>query len=28
MKDGRIAQEQDFFDNYGFMQQLGLIPTE
>ena len=28
MKDGKIAQEQDFFDNYVFMQQLGLIPME
>lgn len=28
MKDGKIAQEQDFFDNLEFMQQLGLIPRE
>ena len=28
MKDGKIAQEQDFFDNLDFMQQLGLIPME
>ena len=26
MKDGKILQEQDFFDNLEFMQQLGLIP--
>ena len=26
MKDGKIAQEQDFLDNLEFMQQLGLIP--
>ena len=25
MKDGKIKQEQDFFDNLVFMQQLGLI---
>ena len=25
MKDGKILQEQDFFDNYSFMKQLGLI---
>lgn len=25
MKDGKIAQEQDFFDNLEFMQQLGVI---
>ncbi|MFT6802903.1 MAG: steroid delta-isomerase-like uncharacterized protein [Salibacteraceae bacterium] len=25
MKDGKIAQEQDFLDNLEFMQQLGLI---
>ena len=25
MKDGKIAQEQDFFDNMVFMQQLGLV---
>ena len=28
MKEGRIAQEQDFLDNLEFMQQLGLIPRE
>lgn len=28
MKDGKIAQEQDFFDNLEFMRQLGLIPRE
>jgi predicted ester cyclase len=26
MQDGKIAEEQDFFDNLEFMQQLGLIP--
>jgi len=26
MKDGKIAQEQDFMDNMVFMQQLGLDP--
>ncbi len=25
MKDGRILQEQDFFDNYSFLMQLGLL---
>ena len=25
MKDGKIVQEQDFFDNYSFLMQLGLI---
>jgi steroid delta-isomerase-like uncharacterized protein len=25
MRDGKIAEEQDFFDNYQFMKQLGLI---
>jgi len=25
MRDGKIAEEQDFFDNYEFMKQLGLI---
>jgi len=25
MKDGRILQEQDFFDNYSFLKQLGLL---
>ncbi len=28
MKDGKIAQEQDFMDNYVFMMQLGLIAAE
>ena len=28
MNDGKIVQEQDFFDNLEFMQQLGLIPRE
>ena len=28
IKDGKIAQEQDFFDNLEFMQQLGIIPRE
>jgi len=28
MKDGKIAQEQDFMDNLDFYQQLGLIPVE
>ncbi|MEL4456540.1 ester cyclase [Lutimonas vermicola] len=28
MKEGKIAQEQDFLDNLSFYQQLGLIPTE
>ena len=27
MKDGKIAQEQDFMDNMLFMQQLGLAPN-
>jgi predicted ester cyclase len=26
MIDGRIVEEQDFFDNLEFMQQLGLVP--
>jgi steroid delta-isomerase-like uncharacterized protein len=26
MRDGKIAEEQDFMDNLEFMQQLGLIP--
>ncbi len=26
MEKGKIAEEQDFFDNLEFMQQLGLIP--
>ena len=25
MKDGKVLQEEDFFDNYTFMKQLGLI---
>ena len=25
MKDGKVLQEEDFFDNYSFMKQLGLI---
>jgi steroid delta-isomerase-like uncharacterized protein len=25
MRNGKIAEEQDFFDNYEFMKQLGLI---
>ena len=28
MKDGKIIQEQDFFDNYSLLSQLGLLPTE
>ena len=28
MKDGKIAQEQDFMDNLSFYQQLGLMPEE
>jgi len=28
MKDGKIAQEQNFLDNLSFYQQLGLIPIE
>jgi len=28
MKDGKIAQEQDFMDNLSFYQQLGIIPAE
>ena len=28
MKDGRVLQEQDFFDNYSLLSQLGLTPTE
>jgi len=27
MKDGKIAQEQDFFDNAAFMQQMGLTSS-
>lgn len=26
MQNGKIAEERDFFDNYEFMKQLGLIP--
>lgn len=26
MENGKIAEERDFFDNYDFMKQLGLIP--
>jgi len=25
MKDGKILQEQDFFDNHSFLSQLGLL---
>jgi len=25
MKDGKVLQEEDFYDNYSFMKQLGLI---
>ncbi len=25
MKDGKVLQEQDFFDNYSFLTQLGLL---
>lgn len=28
MKDGKIAQEQDFLANLEFMQQLGIIPRQ
>ncbi|MDB5226689.1 MAG: ester cyclase [Bacteroidota bacterium] len=28
MKNGKIAQEQDFLDNLEFMQQLGIIPRQ
>jgi hypothetical protein len=27
MKDGKIAEEQDFMDNMVLMQQLGLLPA-
>jgi steroid delta-isomerase-like uncharacterized protein len=27
MRGGKIAEEQDFFDNLAFMQQLGLMPA-
>jgi hypothetical protein len=26
MKDGKIAEEQDFMDNLEFMRQLGILP--
>ncbi len=26
MREGKIAEEQDFYDNMDFMQQLGLVP--
>jgi predicted ester cyclase len=25
MKNGKVFQEQDFFDNYSFLMQLGLL---
>ncbi len=28
MKDGKIAQEEDFMDNMVFLQQLGLLPNQ
>jgi len=28
MANGKVAEEQDFFDNHEFLQQLGLIPRE
>jgi steroid delta-isomerase-like uncharacterized protein len=28
MSNGKIAEEQDFFDNLEFMQQLGLMPRQ
>jgi len=28
MRGGKIAEEQDFFDNLAFMQQLGLMPAK
>ena len=28
MKDGKIASEQDFFDNMDLMTQLGLVPAQ
>lgn len=28
MRDGKIAEEQDFYDNLDFMTQLGLIPAQ
>jgi len=27
-EDGKVAEEHDFFDNYDFLQQLGLITAE
>ena len=27
MSDGKIAEEKDFYDNYEFLNQLGLIPS-
>jgi len=26
MREGKIAEEQDFYDNMDFMQQLGMVP--
>lgn len=28
MRDGKIAEEQDFYDNMDFMTQLGLVPAQ
>jgi steroid delta-isomerase-like uncharacterized protein len=28
MSNGKIAEERDFFDNYDFMTQLGLLPAQ
>jgi steroid delta-isomerase-like uncharacterized protein len=28
MSNGKIAEERDFFDNYDFMMQLGLLPKQ
>jgi steroid delta-isomerase-like uncharacterized protein len=28
MSNGKIAEEEDFFDNYDFMTQLGLLPAQ
>jgi hypothetical protein len=25
MKDGKVLQEQDYFDNHSFLMQLGLL---
>ena len=25
MKDGKVVQEQDYFDNHSFLMQLGLL---